>query len=979
MHSDPRGSERTVHFTMTAVRSAPPIAHSSPHANPYHGRGSISGAPMSSPMMVVHNVGQPYPPKQSPCSSSLPPSVSTVQEGSSPCYFGLVVEQASDPRDSAVAPRDNWSPPTSSVKSFGAAMQNPFMSLDANPAYDAFRVQVEANQMGRMFAFGGVGTPQTSTDVRTPPIMRSKPLRSPNHKMTPSWETNVHGAKMARSAASPVPSSPMHVDAETRTIGTPSRNLEPPLDSSVFPNLPRYESPAQVESATETRSTLSPVEDRHPRLSLTLGRSSLCTMRGGAVARADSAPIQVEEGPEMMDAAQLKSILETHEVEKSLPLLLLDVRVSTYYAASRIRGALNLCIPTTLLKRATFNLQKLQQTFAQSEDQAKFAAWREARYLVVYDSSSVEKRDATSATNMLRKFTVEGYTGKAYVLRGGFAAFEAAFPQFIDRQLSSMSSGCSTLSLGAAGKKGMSIAPIIGGVMLPSSSISPAPFFSNIRQNMDLADGVGRLRVSLPAGLDPTTLPLWLREATEVTDQGNRVSERFLRIELAEQSRMKNAYSVFNTSVGVPGGSGKVQLSGIEKGIKNRYKDILPFEHARVRLHGRSEGTCDYINASHIRAGRSLKRYIASQGPLPATFEDFWSVVWDQDVRVIVMLTAESEGGQLKCHPYWTGREYGPIRLRMLSERKVSLDMDKRPSPAAAAAGMTESSSTHGDDASTAESGRRRATTLACVGGSAAAPTLSGPSRPGFPLGASANQSETPFVIIRKFSLSHSNHAFQPIREVTQLHYSSWPDFGAPAQPSHLLAIIQLANAMQGPSSPVDGPAAMSPPSLAARLHGSGESWKLNSFSMPRMDEPESDADVKPMLVHCSAGCGRTGTFCTVDAVIDMIKRQHQVAGKGHKTTMGQDPTNGMSHIATRTENTVDAGNISWLENDSVDLVAKTVEDFRTQRLSMVQSLRQFVLCYETVAEWISKTQEHQSVRSKGPGRARSESVRMQG
>lgn len=616
MHSDTRGSERTVHFTMKAVRSTPPIAHSSPHAHPYHSRAARS------PMMVVHSVGQPYPPKLSPHSASRPPSVSTVQDGSGTCYFGLVVEQATDPRDSAVAPRDNWSPPSSSVKSFGAAIQNPFMPLDANPAYDAFRQQAEANHMGRMFALSGsqpgksvAGTAQTGTDAaRTPPIMRAKPLRSPGHKLTPSWEANIPGSKLARLSVAPsapsAPSSPMQIDTETRA------------ESVVFPNLPRHESPAQLESATTTRTTLSPVEDRHPRLSLTMGRPSLTSMRGGAVARADSTPVKLVEGPGMMDVSQLKAIMESHDSAEPTSLLLLDVRVSTYYAATRIRGALNLCIPTTLLKRATYNLKKLQLTFAQGEDQAKFATWPEAQYLVVYDSSSVEKRDATSATNMLRKFTAEGYKGHACVLRGGFAAFEAACPQLVDRQqATNASSGCSTLSLGAAGKKGLSIAPIIGGVMLPSASISPVPFFQNIRQNMDLADGVGRLRIAVPAGLDTTVLPLWLREAAEPTDQGNRVSNRFLRIELAEQSRMKNAYSAFNTSVDVPGCTGKVQLSGIEKGIKNRYKDILPFEHARVRLHGRPEGACDYVNASHIRAGRSLKRYIASQGPLPATFE----------------------------------------------------------------------------------------------------------------------------------------------------------------------------------------------------------------------------------------------------------------------------------------------------------------------------------------------------------------------
>ena len=70
-----------------------------------------------------------------------------------------------------------------------------------------------------------------------------------------------------------------------------------------------------------------------------------------------------------------------------------------------------------------------------------------------------------------------------------------------------------------------------------------------------------------------------------------------------------------------PGAGSRPQICGIEKGGKNRYKDILPFEHARVKLQGRVNGDCDYVNASHVKASRSNKRYIATQGPLPATFE----------------------------------------------------------------------------------------------------------------------------------------------------------------------------------------------------------------------------------------------------------------------------------------------------------------------------------------------------------------------
>jgi protein-tyrosine phosphatase len=320
----------------------------------------------------------------------------------------------------------------------------------------------------------------------------------------------------------------------------------------------------------------------------------------------------------MMSPAQLENLIE-HTPDSDI--LLLDLRVSPQYAQSRIKGALNLCIPTTLLKRATFNLQKLQTTFQGEYEQDKFASWQKTSYLVVYDAYSSDKRDALSAMNMLKKFVNEGYSGSMSILRGGFNAFAANYPQLVDRK--SGASGANGLNLGS--KAGTdngrpTIAPVIGGVMLPMGGNNPNPFFSNIRQNQDLVDGVGQMSIGLPAGLAPESLPRWIRDAADPADQGKKVSEKFLRIELTEQSRMKDAYSVFKPAeAGIE--NPKVQLSGIEKGVKNRYKDILPFEHARVRLEGRPEGSCDYVNASHLKSSRSHKRYIASQGPLPATFE----------------------------------------------------------------------------------------------------------------------------------------------------------------------------------------------------------------------------------------------------------------------------------------------------------------------------------------------------------------------
>ncbi len=130
--------------------------------------------------------------------------------------------------------------------------------------------------------------------------------------------------------------------------------------------------------------------------------------------------------------------------------------------------------------------------------------------------------------------------------------------------------------------------------------------------------------IQFPEELTPGSekiLPRWLLQAAAKEDHGKKVSDKFLHLEVAEQLRMNKALSS-GVSYGTSTGNSKdVRIAGIEKGGKNRYNNIWPFEHARVRLQGRPDGACDYVNASHIKASRSNKRYIASQGPLPATFE----------------------------------------------------------------------------------------------------------------------------------------------------------------------------------------------------------------------------------------------------------------------------------------------------------------------------------------------------------------------
>lgn len=243
------------------------------------------------------------------------------------------------------------------------------------------------------------------------------------------------------------------------------------------------------------------------------------------------------------------------------------------------------------------------------------------------------------------------------------------------------------------------------------------------------------------------------------------------------------------------------------------------------------------------------------------------------------MLTAETEGAQLKCHPYWVSGDYGPIQMKVISDTAVPLST-----------------------------------------------RTTAPSQiPGQPSGQLVT--DNPTIVVRHITLSHSNYPFQPLREVTQLQYTHWPDFGAPVEPSHLVRLVAECDRFSNDA-------------INTRRSLSGSNIILN----PAAPAPKSTRNI---LVHCSAGCGRTGTFCTVDSVIDMLKRQRWV--RDHP-----NPAPGDSVMSGGKGG-------EWVWRDDEDLIANTVEDFRAQRPSMVQSLRQFVLCYESVLEWIAEQEPPQT------------------
>ncbi|KTF81521.1 hypothetical protein cypCar_00028318 [Cyprinus carpio] len=86
----------------------------------------------------------------------------------------------------------------------------------------------------------------------------------------------------------------------------------------------------------------------------------------------------------------------------------------------------------------------------------------------------------------------------------------------------------------------------------------------------------------------------------------------------------------------------------IENKQKNRYSNVLPYDASRVKLSMCGSPFDDYINANYIPGYNSRKEFIAAQGPLPTTVNEFWRMVWEKNVHTIVMLTKCNEMGRVK-------------------------------------------------------------------------------------------------------------------------------------------------------------------------------------------------------------------------------------------------------------------------------------------------------------------------------------------
>ncbi|XP_050313162.1 tyrosine-protein phosphatase 99A-like [Anthonomus grandis grandis] len=213
-----------------------------------------------------------------------------------------------------------------------------------------------------------------------------------------------------------------------------------------------------------------------------------------------------------------------------------------------------------------------------------------------------------------------------------------------------------------------------------------------------------------------------------------------------------------------------------ENKMKNRYLNIIAYDHSRVQLLPLpSQKSPAYINANYIDGFMVNRAYIGTQGPLPSTFDCFWRMIWEQRVSIIVMITNLVERGRRKCDMYWPKdtETYGFINVKLVAEDVLATYTVR---------------------------------TMVIKHLKVSTPE-------------NVKKAKDPSILEKT---------------VYQYHYTNWPDHGTPDHPLPVISFVKKSAAANPPNS-------------------------------------------GPIVVHCSAGVGRTGTYIVLDAMLKQIAKRQEV------------------------------------------------------------------------------------------------------
>ena len=234
------------------------------------------------------------------------------------------------------------------------------------------------------------------------------------------------------------------------------------------------------------------------------------------------------------------------------------------------------------------------------------------------------------------------------------------------------------------------------------------------------------------------------------------------------------------------------------------------------------------------------------------------------------MLTKEIEGLTVKCGSYWVedeGRErtFGPLTLKLVSKVGLCRDVDSQLEPQVSSAGdrffvsTIPHTTSHSSDSSY--------------------PSLTDP------LSAHRRQRKPVTTVKRTFELSHNQYPHLGARKVVQLQYLEWPDMNVPDDPRGILGLIKEVEKAVGETWDGGGDmAALDGTEMDKEPNPTGNLYEHSGISKHAFGGQEK----RPVLLHCSAGVGRTGGFIAVDAVLDAVRRELRKR-KGQEEKM-EDP-----------------------------------------------------------------------------------------